>query len=60
VSKYLRNKRWTLRVPHPYGGSVEKGIGTGNTKTAEHYPTSEELARWSDLAERHHRATGAR
>jgi integrase len=39
VSKYLRNKRWTLRVPHPYGGSVEKGIGTGNTKTAEHYET---------------------
>jgi hypothetical protein len=41
-----------LQLGHRDGKTVEKVYGV-------YKPTSEELARWSDLAERHH-ATGAR
>jgi integrase len=39
VSKYKRNGKWTIRVPHPYGGVVEKAIGTGNSTVAGNYET---------------------
>lgn len=36
-AKYRRNGRWTIRVPHPEGGSVEKSIGTKDTNVAKSY-----------------------
>ena len=39
MSKYKRNGKWTIRVPHPDGGVVEKAIGTGNTTVAGNYET---------------------
>jgi len=39
VSKYIRNGRWTIRVPHPFGGVVPKSIGTGDSRVAGNYET---------------------
>lgn len=43
MSKYRRNGRWTIRVPHPYGGVVAKAIHTGDSKIAGQYETMCEL-----------------
>jgi integrase len=37
VSGYKRNGKWTIRVPHPYGGVVMKSIGTGDTRVFHSY-----------------------
>jgi integrase len=36
-AKYRRNGRWTIRVPHPHGGIVEKAIGTRDATVAKSY-----------------------
>jgi integrase len=36
-AKYRRNGRWTIRVPHPEGGTVEKAIGTKEASVARAY-----------------------
>jgi integrase len=36
-AKYRRSGRWTIRVPHPRGGYVEKAIGSRDASVAKSY-----------------------